>query len=201
MNKVRLRILFFLAELGRWAGLTSHVCTGVVMRFAGVFTDLKVGHYESGCNLKVGHYMGGAKLKVGRYKTWGGRLKVGCCMAFALVLAAVFMPGGRSIPSAWLGTGLRHYNGVVHAAQDGAIAPAENLVVEGVPAIPASLVATAGRYGSYRNAVLADWNPKGREMLIATRFADTAQLHLVRAPGGERQQLTFFADAVSNGRF
>src|SRR5947209_5654076 len=87
------------------------------------------------------------------------------------------------------------------AAQDGAIAPAENLVVEGVPAIPASLVATAGRYGSYRNAVLADWNPKGREMLIATRFADTAQLHLVRAPGGERQQLTFFADAVSNGRF
>ncbi len=86
-------------------------------------------------------------------------------------------------------------------AQDGAIAPAENLVVEGVPAIPASLVETAGRYGSFRNATLADWNPVRSEMLIATRFADTAQLHLVKMPGGERQQLTFFADAVGNGKF
>jgi dipeptidyl aminopeptidase/acylaminoacyl peptidase len=87
------------------------------------------------------------------------------------------------------------------SAQDGAIAPAENLIVEGAPAIPASLVETAGRYGSFRNATLADWNPTRREMLIATRFADTAQLHLVKMPGGERQQLTFFADAVGNGRF
>jgi dipeptidyl aminopeptidase/acylaminoacyl peptidase len=73
--------------------------------------------------------------------------------------------------------------------------------VEGVPAIPASLVETAGRYGSFRNATLADWSPTQREMLIATRFADTAQLHLVKMPGGERQQLTFFADAVGNGKF
>jgi len=87
------------------------------------------------------------------------------------------------------------------SAQEGAIAPGENLVVEGVPVIPASLVETAGRYGSFRNAALADWSPTGREMLVATRFADTAQLHLVKMPGGERQQLTFFADAVGNGRF
>ena len=87
------------------------------------------------------------------------------------------------------------------SAQDGTIAPAENLIVAGVPAIPASLVETAGRYGSYRSATLADWSPTRREMLIATRFADTAQLHLVKMPGGERQQLTFFADAVTGGRF
>jgi dipeptidyl aminopeptidase/acylaminoacyl peptidase len=87
------------------------------------------------------------------------------------------------------------------SAQDGTLAPGENLVVEGVPAIPTSLVETAGRYGSYRAATLADWSPIGREMLIATRFADTAQLHLVKMPGGERQQLTFFADAVNGGKF
>src|SRR5437016_642938 len=86
-------------------------------------------------------------------------------------------------------------------AQDGTIAPAENLVVDGVPAIPASLAELAGRYGSYRSAGLADWHPARREMLIATRFADTPQLHLLKVPGGERQQLTFFADAVSGGRF
>src|SRR5258707_11444796 len=87
------------------------------------------------------------------------------------------------------------------SAQDGTIAPAENLIVAGVPAIPASLVETAGRYGSYRSATLADWSPTRREMLIATRFADTAQLHLVKMAGGERQQITFFADAVTGGRF
>ena len=38
-------------------------------------------------------------------------------------------------------------------------------------------------------------------MLIATRFGDTPQLHLVKMPGGARQQLTFYPDAVGNGRF
>ncbi len=87
------------------------------------------------------------------------------------------------------------------AAQEAVIAPGENLVVDGVPKIPAGLAETAGRYGSYRGASFADWNPVRREMLIATRFGDTAQLHLVRMPGGERQQLTFFTDAVGGGRF
>jgi dipeptidyl aminopeptidase/acylaminoacyl peptidase len=86
-------------------------------------------------------------------------------------------------------------------AQEPAIAPGENLVVDGVPAIPASLVDSAGRYSSYRGATLADWHPSRREILIATRFGDTPQLHLVKMPGGERQQLTFFADAVGNGTF
>src|SRR6266852_1834597 len=86
-------------------------------------------------------------------------------------------------------------------AQEPVIAPADNLVVDGVPKIPASLAETAGRYGSYRSANLADWHPAKREMLIATRFGDTPQLHLVKMPGGSRQQLTFFADSVGGGRF
>jgi Tol biopolymer transport system component len=86
-------------------------------------------------------------------------------------------------------------------AQELVIAPAENLIADGVPKIPESLAETAGRYASYRTASLADWHPTKHEMLIATRFAETPQLHLVKMPGGERQQLTFFADAVGNGRF
>src|SRR5713101_8401998 len=86
-------------------------------------------------------------------------------------------------------------------AQDSAIAPADNLIVDGVPKIPASLTETAGRYASYRSASFADWHPTKREMLIATRFGDTPQLHLVKMPGGARQQLTFFADSVGSGRF
>ena len=86
-------------------------------------------------------------------------------------------------------------------AQEPTITPPESIVAESVPRIPASLAETAGRYGAYRSVGLADWNPVKREMLIATRVADTPQLHLVSMPGGARQQLTFYPDAVSNGRF
>ncbi len=86
-------------------------------------------------------------------------------------------------------------------AQEAVITPPESIAADNVPKIPASLAETAGRYGAYRSASLADWNPAKREMLIATRFGDTPQLHLVSAPGGERHQLTFYPDAVTNGRF
>src|SRR2546423_1612855 len=86
-------------------------------------------------------------------------------------------------------------------AQDSVIAPSDNLIVDGVPKIPAFIAETAGRYASYRSANLADWHPTKREMLIATRFAETPQLHLVKMPGGARKQLTFFADSVGSGRF
>ena len=89
---------------------------------------------------------------------------------------------------------------VLHA-QEAVITPPESIVADSVPKVPASLAETAGRYGAYRSASLADWNPAKREMLIATRFGDTPQLHLVSAPGGDRHQLTFFPDAVTTGRF
>ena len=87
------------------------------------------------------------------------------------------------------------------AGQEAVVTPPESLVIDGVPKIPTSLAETAGRYGSYRNAGLADWHPSERKMLINTRFAETPQLHLVSMPGGERRQLTFFQDAVRVGRF
>src|SRR5438445_499643 len=75
-------------------------------------------------------------------------------------------------------------------AQDPVIAPADNLIVDGVPKMPASLAETAGRYGSYRSANLADWHPAKREMLIATRFAETQKIHLLTqlAGGGWQPQ-------------
>jgi len=91
--------------------------------------------------------------------------------------------------------------GLGAVAQEQTIAPSDNLVTDGIGKIPASVGETAGRYGSYRGASFVDWSPTGREMLVATRFADTPQLHLVRMPGGARQQLTFFSDAVTAGRF
>ena len=55
------------------------------------------------------------------------------------------------------------------------LAPGDNLVVEGIPAIPASLAEKAGRYGDVRSAFVQSWNPKRREMLVLTRFSETAR--------------------------
>src|SRR5437870_67900 len=85
--------------------------------------------------------------------------------------------------------------------QNAGIVPNENLVVEGIPKIPASLAETVERYTNFRGASLGSWDPVKREMLICTRFADTAQIHLVRMPGGARTQLTFYPDPVSSAQF
>jgi dipeptidyl aminopeptidase/acylaminoacyl peptidase len=79
--------------------------------------------------------------------------------------------------------------------------PADNLVVEGVPSPPLSLVDDVNRYTEYRTAGLTSWHPTRREMLIETRFADTVQVHDVKFPLGARTQLTFFKDSARGGDF
>ena len=86
-------------------------------------------------------------------------------------------------------------------AQTAEIKPGENLVVEGVPAIPASIAEDASRYTESRGAFFTSWHPKRREMLIVTRFGNTNQVHVVKGPGGARTQLTFFPDRTSGGEF
>ena len=86
-------------------------------------------------------------------------------------------------------------------AQQNAIAPGENLVVDGVPTIPAALAEKIGRYTENRDAFQTDWHPTRREMLIGTRFGNTYQAHIVGMPGGARQQLTFFLEPVYGGWF
>jgi dipeptidyl aminopeptidase/acylaminoacyl peptidase len=79
------------------------------------------------------------------------------------------------------------------------IAPPDNLVTEGIPRIPASLATEVGRYTKGRSAEFLSWHPTKRELVIATFFSDTAQIHLVKAPGGARTQLTFFDDRPTMG--
>ncbi len=76
--------------------------------------------------------------------------------------------------------------------------PGDNLIVEGIPAIPASLADEAAVYNNFRYASFQGWHPLNREMIISTRFGDTSQVHQVKAPGAARTQLTFFKDRVSS---
>ncbi|MFO0886379.1 MAG: prolyl oligopeptidase family serine peptidase [Pirellulales bacterium] len=69
-----------------------------------------------------------------------------------------------------------------------------------VPAVPAELMQHLRMYQSIRGAAFAGWDPAGNGMLIRTRFGNSAQLHRVYAPGGRREQITFF-DEPCGGRF
>jgi dipeptidyl aminopeptidase/acylaminoacyl peptidase len=81
------------------------------------------------------------------------------------------------------------------------VQPNENLVTDGLPAIPSMIAEKARKYTEYRQAVLQSWHPTRREILILTRFADTNQVHLVTMPAGDRKQLTFYPDRITGAAF
>jgi dipeptidyl aminopeptidase/acylaminoacyl peptidase len=70
------------------------------------------------------------------------------------------------------------------------------LVAEGIPVIPRTLTEETARYTEFRAAGFLGWHPQRLEMLISTRFGNTAQVHEVRTPGGARRQITFFPEPV-----
>jgi dipeptidyl aminopeptidase/acylaminoacyl peptidase len=72
-----------------------------------------------------------------------------------------------------------------------------NRVSENIPAIPAELLEQLNRYQNTRSAAFAGWTKNGC-ILIATRFAETAQAHRVCEPLGMREQLTFYPEPISN---
>jgi dipeptidyl aminopeptidase/acylaminoacyl peptidase len=96
---------------------------------------------------------------------------------------------------------MRAYVFVLCAATLAAQQPPPNIVTDNVPEIPRELVRKLNPYQNIRAAQFASWHPTRREMLISTRFADTPQIHLVKAPGADRRQLTFFREPVSYARF
>ncbi len=75
-----------------------------------------------------------------------------------------------------------------------------NLVFDNVPPADPALNESLDRYVNARQATPLSWSPAG-ELLVATRFGDTEQLHLVAQPNGARRQLTFFKEPVNTGSF
>ncbi|WP_344764366.1 S9 family peptidase [Actimicrobium antarcticum] len=84
-----------------------------------------------------------------------------------------------------------------HTGPEDVIAPNPHLTAEGIPPIPAAMAQLAGRYNDFRSRVLLDWHPTRREMLVATRTSGVGvQVHLLRKPMGELEQLTDYPDPV-----
>jgi len=74
------------------------------------------------------------------------------------------------------------------------------LILQGVPEIPESLVQRLRQYQEVRSAQFLAWAEKGKGMLILTRFADLNQVHRVDFQGGARHQLTYFEEPMSEVR-
>jgi dipeptidyl aminopeptidase/acylaminoacyl peptidase len=89
------------------------------------------------------------------------------------------------------------------SAASAVLAPNPNLVVQGIPPIPQSLVQRVARYTDFRGHAFVDWHPTRREMLVAHRKAggNTVQLFRVTGPQAEPEPLTDFADPVTNARY
>ncbi|MEP6547935.1 MAG: alpha/beta fold hydrolase [Gammaproteobacteria bacterium] len=75
-----------------------------------------------------------------------------------------------------------------------------SLIFDNIPEPAAGLSEKLDAYLTARQATPLGFSPKG-QLLIATRFGDVDQLHLVERPAGERRQLTFLREPISVGAF
>jgi dipeptidyl aminopeptidase/acylaminoacyl peptidase len=81
----------------------------------------------------------------------------------------------------------------------GAVEERGSLLLDNIPAVDTPLTARLDDYMNGRGASFVDWLPDGG-MLIATRFGDVEQLHRVVMPLGDREQLTFYREPVTEAR-
>ena len=77
----------------------------------------------------------------------------------------------------------------------------EALLADGLPSIPDELPVQTRPYMEFRTASFAGWHPTDKSMLVATRFANTTQIHRVAGPMLARKQISFEAEPVSNGQW
>ena len=77
--------------------------------------------------------------------------------------------------------------------------PPAALLLQGVPAVPNTLVAAVQRYTEFAGHSLVDWHPSKRELLVSHRPAggNTNQLYRISGPGATPEALTDGLEPVS----
>ena len=75
------------------------------------------------------------------------------------------------------------------------------ITADAVPPIPQALADRLRPYLENRSASFRDWDPVTKGALVATRFGNAAQLHLVTTPLGARTQISFEAEPMGGGEY
>ena len=81
------------------------------------------------------------------------------------------------------------------------VAPNANLKAEGIPPISATIVDKVALYTEFRPTTAVSWHPTARELVVARRAGNVAQLFRVAKPGDAPRQLTDFAEPVRLGAY
>jgi len=93
------------------------------------------------------------------------------------------------------------YVSVCYSQNEIYILPGENLITDGLPDIPVSLSVELEKYTESKSAVLSDWHPVNKEMIMSTRIGNTSQLKYLSSPLDTGMQLTFFDEPVRSASF
>jgi dipeptidyl aminopeptidase/acylaminoacyl peptidase len=75
-----------------------------------------------------------------------------------------------------------------------------NLIFDNIPEPAPDLSETVDAYLNARQATPLGFSPQG-QLLITTRFGDVDQLHLLERAAGERRQLTFLREPITQAAF
>lgn len=118
-------------------------------------------------------------------------------------LPAAIKAGLTALALATAGAAMAQQDAAKPAAIAATLAPNANLVVQGIPPVPQSLVEAVARYTDFRGHAFADWHPTKREMLVSHRKAgaNTVQLFRLSGPMAELEQLTDASDPVSQASY
>ena len=86
---------------------------------------------------------------------------------------------------------------------DTVLPPNANLLAQGIPPIPSSLVERVARYTDFRGHSFVDWHPTRSEMLVAHRKAgdSVSQIYRLDRPMGELMQLTDGGERVARASY
>ena len=109
---------------------------------------------------------------------------------------------GKSFTSLVVAVGCTLLAASLPAAETSSVlAVPESIAAQNVPPIPRERVEDLLPYENLRAAIIEDWHPKERRILMRTRFAESPQLHEVGMPMGARTQLTFYNDPINDAQY
>ncbi len=86
-------------------------------------------------------------------------------------------------------------------AQEAALTPPAALVLENVPAVPASVATKVAKYTEFKPTSFSTWHPAKLEMIVARRYKNTPQLYRIARPGAPLELLTDYPEPVRGASY